>query len=709
VGQDYYRLSFFLCSLCSKSTVPQTIILPQPLDTPLRPYISDSTRRISSRYIAIDIAEACDVKVLQSELAGVALDPDQPYWIRTRAASAVGCVGDEQTKEQLKPLAVGSQDDIEDELKGLALQAVYPGHMTTEEVLNCLTQPKASYIGGCYQCFIAERLGQRLPETDLPIALKWLEQQSTRRDLYYPFDAFSDTIMLKAWERLEEQEILSGFVQIAFMRLSQCDDLIESREISFKQLLEEDDVKRRLLLEAVISIIPNSEGEPWWLAGGSEYTPLTPLKQDFLWLIERLQTSESENIQRIYAKLIHWKLDRHSADQRSAVLIASQNIPILRDEFLPELEAILLPSSSTDQEKLEYIKHQEMTLKNKQKLLEPPPKARISTYLSQFETGSVAAWWYLCREMTLLPTSTHYHERFESDITTLPGWQEADEETRLRIIAAAKKYIDQGDPETNAWFGTNSFHYSALAGYKALRLLSTKEPNFIATITAKIWEKWAAIILDYPNAREDKDKNIRRRLIKEAYQNAPHEFVRALIILIDHENAEHRSIDINSELNACWDERLASVLFDKIQDERLTTKSLGNLLKDLLVNQFDRAKAFAESLITLPLPTAGEARKKAIIAAQMLMLYSEDAGWSVVWNAVQQDPEFGREVLEAISYGVKYEGHIEQRLKEDCIADLYIFLVQQYPDSDVKKPEDSEDEALTGRVISFWTVGEPGV
>jgi len=460
--------------------------------------------------------------------------------------------------------------------------------------------------------------------------------------------------------------------------------------------LEEDDFKRRRLLESVISIIPQSDEQPIWLAGYTEYSQLTPLKQDFLWLIEKLQTSESNCIQRIYAQLIRWKIDWYSADQVSAVITFSQINSALKAEFLLELEPILLNSNRAEQEKIEYIKHQEMTLKNKQKLLEPPPKARISTYLSQFETGSVAAWWHLCREMTLLPTSTHYHERFESDITTLPGWQEADEETRLRIIAAAKEYIDQGDPETNAWFGTNSFHYSALAGYKALRLLSTKEPNFIATITAKIWEKWAAIILDYPNAREDKDKNIRRRLIKEAYQNAPHEFVRALIILIDHENAEHRSIDINSELNACWDERLASVLFDKIQDERLTTKSLGNLLKDLLVNQFDRAKAFAESLITLPLPTAGEARKKAIIAAQMLMLYSEDAGWSVVWNAVQQDPEFGREVLEAISYGVKYEGHIEQRLKEDCIADLYIFLVQQYPDSDVKKPEDSEDEALTG-------------
>ena len=38
MGQDYYRLSFLLCSLCSKSTVPQTIILPQPLDTPVEAY-----------------------------------------------------------------------------------------------------------------------------------------------------------------------------------------------------------------------------------------------------------------------------------------------------------------------------------------------------------------------------------------------------------------------------------------------------------------------------------------------------------------------------------------------------------------------------------------------------------------------------------------------------------------------------------------------
>lgn len=667
------------------------------LPAQLQSYISDSARSIQSRYIAIDIAQDCNVQAVQSDLADVALDIDQPYWIRTRAASAVISVGDEQTKRRLKRLAFSSKDDLEDELKGYALQAVYPIHMTTEEVLNCLTQPKASYVGGCYQDFVAKELGLRLPLTDLLVALEWLLKDPIR-DPAYPFRELSDALILKAWNHLEYPEVLSKFAQIALLRLSQHGEMIgDSHGTSFKQLLEENDFKRRQLLEAVISIIPNSEKEPLWLAGYTEYSPLTPLKQDFLWLIEKLQTSDSDQIQRTYAKLIRWKLDWHSADQLSSLLTVSQNNPILRAEFSLELEPILLNSHKADQARLEYIKLQEMlTPKNQRKLLDPPPKIRVLECLSQFEAGSVDAWCHLCREMTLTPASTQYNESFEADITILPGWQEADEKTKFRIIAAAKQYVYQGKPETEAWLGTNSFRYSALAGYRSLRILSEKDPDFISIIPPDIWKKWAAVILDYPNAREDKDKKIRQRLIKEAYKNAPSEFVRALIILVDHENAEHGSVHINRELKDFWDEHLAAVLVDKVQDERLSAKSLGNLLTDLLVNQVDEAKVFAESLIPLSLPTDGEARAKAIIAAKMLMLYAEDAGWSVVWSAIQQDPKFGREVIESVSYHAAYQGNVEQKLKEDCIADLYIFLSNQYPDVEEKQEEGSQPKELKG-------------
>ncbi|NJN92137.1 MAG: hypothetical protein HC878_18415 [Leptolyngbyaceae cyanobacterium SL_5_14] len=286
--------------------------LPEQLQT----YISDSTRSIHSRYIAIDIAEDCNVQAVQTNLANVALDVDQLYWVRIRAAQVLVHIGDENTKAQLKPLVTGEVgNDPEDHLKGVALKAVYPNHMTTEEVFRNITRPKANYSGGIYQELIADELGKVVPLSDLLIALKWLENLPIRRNLHYPFDALSDNIMLKAWEHLEHPEILSRFSQIALLRLSQHDEVVSSHRISFKQLLEENDVKRRQLLEAVILTIPESDREPLWLAGYSEYSQLTPLKQDFLWLIEKLNSSAFNRIQRIYSKLIRWKLDWHNTDQ----------------------------------------------------------------------------------------------------------------------------------------------------------------------------------------------------------------------------------------------------------------------------------------------------------------------------------------------------------------------------------------------------------
>jgi predicted NACHT family NTPase len=682
------------------------------LSIQLQAYISNSARSISSRYIAIDIAEDCNVQDVQLDLLHVALDTKQHYWVRVRAASAVVHVGDEQTKARLKPLAFGSRDDLEDELKGYALQAVYPLHMTTEEVVNCLTQPKASYIGGHYQDFVAQELGQCLPSTDLLVALKWLEKQSTRRDLSYPFDALSDDIMLKAWEYLEEPNILEAFAEIAFLRIKSYDGIVkDSHDPFFKEILGKEDNKRRQLIEKIILINSFSEHDSLNLLGYSSYNSITILDKDFFWLLESMQSSDLEKVQKIYAQLIKYMFRRKNLKQPDALineqlnflLRVSQTNSILKEEL--DLEPIEIGSSRADEKKAEYLADQEFlnSTRSNPSLLDPPPKERVLTALDQFESGSVAAWWYLCREMTLMPTSANYSERFEADITILPGWQEANEETKLRIFSAAKKYIDQGEPETDVWLGTGSFCHSALAGYKALRLIAIKEPDFISIISTTIWKKWAAIILDYPNAKEDQNQKIRQRLVKEAYQNAPNEFIKALITLIDQENDQNGLVQINCELRNCWDEHLATVLLEKVQDVRLTARSLGDLLKDLLVNQVDQAKIFSKSLIPTPPPTAGEERAKAIVAAKALILYMEDAEWSVVWSAIQHDSEFGREVLESVSHVIKYQGKIEQRIREDYLADLYIFLVQQYPDSDIRQRADSEDKALTG--VEAYSVG----
>lgn len=673
------------------------------LSTQLKPYISDSKRSVDSRYLAVDIADDCQVQNVQFELANVVLDANQPYELRARAANALVCVGNKKAKAQLKPLAIGNQYDPEDELKGCALLAVYPVHLTTQEFLDSLTQPQANHFGGNYQDFVAKEFAQRLPKNDLPLTLKWLKkQQFTRRKLLHPFDRLSDNILLKAWENLDKPRVLEVFAEVAISRLSSHDYLIQDNyEYSFKELLEKENTKRRKLIEKIILRLPAFENAPYWLV--SPRTAII-LNKDFDWLIDRLQSVTSEETAKIYAKLVHdlWRYknnsDSYSREDLNLLLSASEASAILKEEL--NLEPIVLGSLRAEQAKAGYLKEQQLSELHSDQfpLIQPSPKERVINALNAFEAGSLEAWSSLCLEMTLLPRSQHYdiHQRMQPDITVLPGWQEADNETKLRIIEVAKKYIDQGEPQTDSWLGTNSFNHLAIAGYKALRLVLVKEPTFLSTvITPDVWKKWVAIILDYPKVTKDKENEIRQQLLTRAYQNAPDEFIRVLEILIDQENSQG-CLQIQREVRCCWDDRLANVLLDKAKDKKLTARSLGDLLKELLFNQVHEARVFAESFISLPPPASGEKREKAIIASKILLLHADNFNWSLIWNSVQQDYEFGRKVLEAVSYETKFIGSIEQQITEDEIADLYIFLMKQYPDSDFQQQEDSDNEQLQG-------------
>ena len=678
------------------------------LSTQLKPYISDSKRSVDSRYLAVDIADDCQVQNVQFELANVVLDVNQPYGFRVGAAYALACISDEQAKAQLKPLALAVRNpyDSEDALKGYALQAVYPNHLKTQELLDSLTQPQADHIGGSYQDFVAKEFTQRLPENDLPLALKWLKkQQFTRRELLHPFDRLSDNILLKAWENLDNTEVLETFAEVAISRLSSDDFLIQDHdECSFRELLEKEDIKRHQLIEKIISMLPPSNDAPYWLISGSVYSTTIILNKDFYWLIDRLQSVTAEETAKIYAKLVHdlWRYknnsDSYSREDLNLLLSASEASAILKEEL--NLEPIVLGSLRAEQAKAGYLKEQQLSELHSDQfpLIKPSPKERVINALNAFEAGSLEAWSSLCLEMTLLPRSQHYdiHQRMQPDITVLPGWQEADNETKLRIIEVAKKYIDQGEPQTDSWLGTNSFNHLAIAGYKALRLVLVKEPTFLSTvITPDVWKKWVAIILDYPKVTKDKENEIRQQLLTRAYQNAPDEFIRVLEILIDQENSQD-CLQIQREVRCCWDDCLANVLLDKAKDKKLTARSLGDLLKELLSHQVHEAKVFAESLIYLPLSVSGEEREKAIMAAKMLLLHADNFNWSLIWNSVQQDYEFGRKVLEAVSYETKFKGSIEQQITEDEIADLYIFLMKQYPDSDFQQQQNSDNEQLQG-------------
>ncbi|MBN8559871.1 MAG: hypothetical protein J0L70_05065 [Leptolyngbya sp. UWPOB_LEPTO1] len=657
------------------------------LPTQLRAYICDPAKSEASRYVAIDVAEACHLTTVQDCLADITLNSQQSYWMRVKAAKAVKHLGNDRTKLQLMPLALSqSEDDLEDELKGHALCFLYPQYLTAEKVLESITQPKSKIIGGTYQNFLAKEFAKSLQVPDLPMVLTYLEKQPVLQDSHYPFNAMSDRILLRAWEHLDIREVLEPFAKVVLLKIRAHQQVIDSiTGIDFIDLLAENDTKRRLLLETIINLIGDWEEPPYYLAGTSFYNRISPLKQDFLWLIEKIQESYSESVQRTYAWLVSLKLDWTDVDQVSAVITASDSLPILKAEFASFLGQIEIASSEAETARASYLRTMEERRswkdeEDKETEIQPSPKERVLIYLEQFELGQVAAWWHLCTEMTLMPKSRHYGNEFKADLTMLPGWKEADDLTQTRIISAAKRYIYDGEPETDAWFGTNSFRFSALAGYKALRLIIEKDLQYILNISPEIWKKWTAIILDYPDPSDASHEKYWEHLLSLAYKNAPDEFIVRLMILLDQDNAQHGDIYASSQIECCWDEKLEIALCEKLHDEKLTDKSIGSLLKLLMKRQVKSAKAFAQAKISTPLPSTGKAREIAIVAAQTLMLYADDESWAMVWNASQQDLEYRKKVLESVSFANEFQGSIEYRLHEDYIADLYLFLVEHYSD-----------------------------
>ncbi len=150
-----------------------------------------------------------------------------------------------------------------------------------------------------------------------------------------------------------------------------------------------------------------------------------------------------------------------------------------------------------------------------------------------------------------------------------------------------------------------------------------------------------------------------------------------LLSIINKENEEHSYIFILNKFEKCWDDRFQVVLLEKAKDAAIKYKCLEQLLEELLKHESIGARDFAQSLVSIPLPSEEEAHQKAVVAAKVLVECAEPITWVILWSAIQQDTNFGRQVFETVTN--RYVHGLHLKLTEKQLADLYIWLVCQYP------------------------------
>jgi hypothetical protein len=355
--------------------------------------------------------------------------------------------------------------------------------------------------------------------------------------------------------------------------------------------------------------------------------------------------------------------------------------PVLWDEVGPGFEAVPLDSERLRRIRGSERRDAEWRRKSaEEQRRRPDPQALVPKYLAECEAGDTDAWWRLSWAIDIGP---HDAGTFAPDLTTRPGWRHAVELGEQRVIAAARAYLLDHEPEIQKWLGTTQLYNADLAGYRAMVLLHRRDPAGLLSLPQAVWEKWAPITLAYPALGGGADAELHQAMVKIACGAAPEEVLSALRVLIRKESQLHDHIFVIRKVEQCWDARLAAVVLEEARDPALKPSCMGDVLTELIERGFAEARDYAESLLALPLPPEGAAHARAIQAARALLLYGDDAGWNAVWAAFQADPALGRAVVTAAAnyHGVT-ETHLAQRLSEAQVAELYVWASRQFPEAE---------------------------
>lgn len=648
----------------------------------IRPHIIDKTKGWLVRTEALDMVEICEVKALQEDLAEIALDKEDNQDIRVRAAYAVSWVGDSDTKAKLKPLVFGKkEDDDRFRLKGAALDALWNEHLTAKELFSVLT-PANIYFTGGYEVFLNSGMISKLETKDLPIALDWLiENINQFGDSDFSERRLADEILLKAWRNLENEDLFERFVKIALNFLSNHQDIfkeIEDKE-KLNEIEKEYDKRRKVWLEVFSSM----DDKRYWSLENSRFIGLR--NEDISWLVQEWKNAEDKILKaklllRLKGFISYWETPPDALD---TIYKACEENKDLKKELEEIFAPIELNSEKAEQlrksheETFGWKKEQDKKREEWNKPISPSPIEHTLECIEKFEKGEIDAFWHANDWLRFHPNGRTEISYVEADLTKLPVWKDANENTKSRIIKSSKKYLEKGNPENEKWVGTKSFQFSALAGYRAIVLLEKFDPEFIKKLPKSVWEKWAAIIYHYPvfNGSGNDEYERHRQLIAKTYKIAPEKIVELFSQEIESKSEEvYWSFE---KLKYCWDERSKNVLKEKLKNSELSVLITRNILSQLFQSNDAEAGKITCDFIKFPVPKGEKEQQLLMTAVELVLTHGKINCWEKIGQILENDIPFGKKIIE---FGVSRFSRLGiQDLSEKQISDLYVWLSLQYP------------------------------
>jgi hypothetical protein len=256
----------------------------------------------------------------------------------------------------------------------------------------------------------------------------------------------------------------------------------------------------------------------------------------------------------------------------------------------------------------------------------------------------------------------------------------------------------EGSAEPDRWIEEGIYSRSVLAGYKAAALLTRKAPERLDGLPASVWARWAPVMAYYPVLGEYDDAEVKTRLLRQAYRQAPQVVLATIdkLLIKASVGADLRWAE-RDQVAALWDGPLERALLGLLDGGTLSDDIAGEIL-DLLV---EKASPHGRRLaVELLADDAGHVMSgRAVRAAASLLRHERLRAWPTIWQHIEHDPAFGQGLV--LHLAARDDRSWFAALDADAMADFYIWLTGQFPPEE--DPNVMEAHFVTDRErVGLW-------
>jgi hypothetical protein len=647
------------------------------LSSQLAPYIASRRHNVFVRRAAIDIVQACQVTDSYPLILECALDITDEYSIRVHSAWAIVHCDDASLKSRLLPLATGTVgEDPDDELRGWGLHAVWPMYIDANTLFRSISRPQRTNLIGAYYIFLGETLPNSLSSAHLVPALRWVQGLTNDDWKSRQLDKLAQRILNIACREVLPGDLASELAK-TILRIS--DSYWHPTEENDLPSLQHDMVRRRLILAEIVRNIKSADDE---VLSVVHFFPFIRCGHDDIpWFIEQMSSSSTQVEAEAWSWLVFRLYDVDSGVNLDIILDACTSNSLLLDRFSNFLHPTDLNSESAAKAKTDWLHfcraHRRPALSESS----TPDLRSITKILDRIDAGEYSLWPNLVQRISRDNRTGLSGYPLDPDLSAMSIWEKLDENPKMRILAAARAYVNHHVTDSKEWLGKKTYDFGDLDGFKALLLLLEHDTPFLQCMSDATWENWATVVVGFPISSGLGTESKYHQLISLAYKRVPAKIIESVLVFLDAEDAANESSFVIRKLEYCWDNDLADALYGHLVGESLKSVTHGWILRALLSYGHEDSRNFAIATVGLR-PYSDSTRDYAREAAAALLLFEPDCAWSVVWPAVMSDTQFGRGLFEYLTHDGELRGRkreVFKRLRPDDLACLYVWLAQQYP------------------------------